>query len=64
MDYHSYLSQIIAFNSDKDVVVLREKFNRPSFFEIISKARSETTYSAFLKWLFEIKNLIKKLYHL
>ena len=53
MNYNSYLSQIIAFNSDKDVVVLREKFNRPSFFEIISKARSKTTYSAFLKWLFQ-----------
>ena len=53
MNYNSYLSQIIAFNSDKNVVALREKFNRPSFFEIISKARSETTYSAFLKWLFQ-----------
>lgn len=53
MDYQSYLSQIVAFNSDKDVVALREKYNRPSFFEIISKARSETTYSAFLKWLFQ-----------
>lgn len=57
MDYHSYLSQIIAFNSDKDVVALREKINRPSFFEIISKARSETTYSAFLKWLFQENSL-------
>lgn len=53
MDYNSYLSQIVAFNSDKKVVALREKFNRPSFFEIISKARSETIYSAFLKWLFQ-----------
>lgn len=52
MDYNSYLSKIIAFNSDKSVVSLREKFNKASFFEIISKERSETTYSAFLKWLF------------
>ncbi len=52
MDYNSYLSDIIAFNSDKCVVSLREKFNKASFFEIISKERSETTYSAFLKWLF------------
>lgn len=57
MNYNSYLSQIIAFNSDKNVVALREKFNRPSFFEIISKARSETTYSAFLKWLFQENSL-------
>ena len=52
MDYNQYLDQIIAFNSDKKVVALREKFNKASFFEIISKERSETTYSAFLKWLF------------
>lgn len=53
MTYNDYLKQIIAFNSDKDVIALREKFNRPSFFEIISKERSETTYSAFLKWLLQ-----------
>lgn len=52
MNYNQYLDQIIAFNSDKKVVSLREKFNKASFFEIISKERSETTYSAFLKWLF------------
>ena len=51
MTYNDYLKQIIAFNSDKDIIALREKFNRPSFFEIISKERSETTYSSFLKWL-------------
>lgn len=52
MNYNDYLSQIIAFNGDKDIIALREKFNKPSFFEIISKERSETTYSSFLKWLF------------
>lgn len=51
MKYSDYLKQIIKFNSDKELVSLREMYNRPSFFEIISKARSETTYSAFLKWL-------------
>lgn len=51
MRYSEYLKQIIKFNSDKELVSLREMYNRPSFFEIISKARSETTYSAFLKWL-------------
>lgn len=52
MNFNQYLSEIIAFNSDKRVVALREKFNKASFFEIISKERSETTYSAFLRWLF------------
>jgi dsDNA-binding SOS-regulon protein len=59
MVYNDYLKQIIDFNGDKDVIALREKFNRPSFFEIISKERSETTYSAFLKWLFQENNLDK-----
>ena len=48
MTYKDYLKQIIAFNGDKDIISLREKFNQASFFEIISKERSETTYSAFL----------------
>ena len=32
MTYNDYLKQIIAFNSDKDIIALREKFNKPSFF--------------------------------
>ena len=52
MDYKEYLNQIIRFNEDKDFLVMREKYNEPSFFEIISKERSETTFSSFLKWLF------------
>lgn len=44
---------IIKFNSDKDIIALREKYNEPTFFEIISKQRSETTYSSFLKWMFQ-----------
>lgn len=51
MTYDDYLKQIITFNSDKDIVTLRERFNQPSFFEMISRERSETTYSAFLRWL-------------
>lgn len=58
--YNDYLKQIIAFNSDKDIIALREKFNKPSFFEIISKERSETTYSAFLKWLLKENNSDQK----
>ena len=55
MDYKEYLNQIIRFNGDKDLLMMREKYNDPSFFEIISKERSETTFSSFLKWLFSIK---------
>ena len=54
MDYNEYLNQIIHFNGDKDLLMMREKYNDPSFFEIISKERSETTFSSFLKWLFSI----------
>ena len=48
-----YQDKIISFNADKDVIRLREKYNEPTFFEIISKERSETTYSSFLKWIFQ-----------
>ena len=61
MNYNDYLKQIIAFNGDKNIISLREKFNQPSFFEIISKERSETTYSAFLKWLFQEYSLNKSI---
>lgn len=61
MTYKDYLKQIIAFNGDTSIISLREKFNQPSFFEIISKERSETTYSAFLKWLFQENSLNKSI---
>lgn len=48
-----FLKDIVEFNSDKEIIALRERFNKASFFEIISKERSETTYSSFLKWLFQ-----------
>lgn len=48
-----YYKMIIDFNSDKDIIALREKYKEPTFFEIISKQRSETTYSSFLKWMFQ-----------
>lgn len=53
MNYNDYLEEILKFNSDKEIIALRERFNKISFFEIISKERSETTYSSFLKWLFQ-----------
>ena len=52
MNKNECLSKIIRFNGDKELLTLREKYNEPSFFEIISKERSETTFSSFLKWLF------------
>lgn len=48
-----YVSEIIKFNNDPEIIALREKYSEPSFFEVISKERSETTYSAFLKWMFQ-----------
>ena len=51
-----YQEMIIKFNSDKDIIALREKYKEPTFFEIISKQRSETTYSSFLKWMFQSSN--------
>lgn len=58
--YNDYLRDIIAFNGDKNVVALRERFSTASFFEIISKERSETTYSAFLKWLFTENGIVNE----
>ena len=51
--YRTYLDKIIEFNSDESLIDLRERYNEPSFFEIISKQRSETTFSAFLSWLLQ-----------
>lgn len=53
MENYDYLQKIIEFNSDKDIIALREKYKEPTFFEIISKQRSETIYSSFLKWMFQ-----------
>lgn len=52
-----YLQQIINFNSNKDIIALREKYKEPTFFEILSKQRSETTYSSFLKWMFQLSSV-------
>lgn len=53
MENINYLQIITDFNSDKDIIALREKYKEPTFFEIISKQRSENTYSSFLKWMFQ-----------
>lgn len=49
----NYFKLITDFNSDKEIIALREKYKEPTFFEIISKQRSENTYSSFLKWMFQ-----------
>ena len=48
-----YVNAIIQFNTDPEIIALREKYSEPSFFEVISKDRSEIVYSSFLKWLFQ-----------
>lgn len=53
MEYYECLRKIIEFNGDKKVIALRERFNKVTFFEMISKERSETIYSSFLRWLFQ-----------
>ena len=53
MEKINYLQKITDFNSDKAIIALREKYKEPTFFEIISKQRSENTYSSFLKWMFQ-----------
>lgn len=49
----NYFKLITNFNNDKEIIALREKYKEPTFFEIISKQRSENTYSSFLKWMFQ-----------
>lgn len=49
-----YIKSITAFNSDHNIISLRSKYSEPTFFEIISKQRSETTYSSFLRWMFQL----------
>ena len=53
MEKSEYIRKIIRFNADKNVIRIKEKYNEASFFEIIAKERSETTYSAFLKWVLQ-----------
>lgn len=45
--------QILDFNNDFHVQSLRAKYNRPTFFELMSKGRSETVHSSFLSWLLQ-----------
>ena len=47
------IDKIVSFNNDENLLKLREKYSEASFFEIIAKERSETTFSAFLKWFFQ-----------
>lgn len=45
--------QILEYNNDLSIRSLRENYNRASFFELLSKGRSETVHSAFIKWLLQ-----------
>lgn len=49
-----FLNGIIEFNKDERIISLKRLYSQPSFFEIISKERSEVTYSSFLKWLLQL----------
>ena len=45
------------FNKDIELFKLQEKYSAQSFFEMMSIARSENRHSAFLRWLFEGKEI-------
>lgn len=44
-------TELLSFNSHPLVCGIREKYNTPSFFEMIDKTRSETAHSAFISWM-------------
>ena len=44
--YQTYLDKIIEFNSDKSLIALRERYNEPSFFEIIEVRQHLVLFSA------------------
>jgi len=46
-------NQILDYNNDYNVQLLRAKYNRPTFFELMAKGRSETVHSSFLSWLLQ-----------
>lgn len=50
------VEKTIDFTHDRNVLALKEQYMQPSFFEIILKARSETTYSAFLRWMLRLNS--------
>ena len=41
------------FNTDLSIRALRERYNSPSFFEMMSISRMENQHSAFIKWLLQ-----------
>ena len=41
------------FNKDLSIRALRERYNSPSFFEMMSISRMENQHSAFIKWLLQ-----------
>lgn len=49
--FNNLRTELLSFNSHPMVCSIREKYNTPSFFEMIDKTRSETAHSAFLSWM-------------
>lgn len=46
-----YRQKLAEFNQDCSILKVRDLYNRPSFFELMSKDRSEAVHSSFLSWL-------------
>ena len=51
MDLNDIRTELYKFNSEDLLSRVREKYNTPSFFEMIDKTRSESSHSAFLRWM-------------
>lgn len=44
---------ILDYNNNPVVKKLKQEYSRPSFFEMLSKDRSETVHSAFIRWMLQ-----------
>lgn len=60
MTYADIQKKLLEYNCDPKTQAIREYYNKKSFLEIMSKARSETTHSAFLAWLLKGEGFTSK----
>lgn len=60
MTYAEIQEKLLKYNSDQNTQAIREYYNKKSFLEIMSRARSETTHSAFLAWLLKGEGFTSK----
>lgn len=51
--FSNIINKLKEFNKDLSIRSLRERYNSPSFFEMMSISRKENQHSAFIKWLLQ-----------